>query len=202
MANNPLSMEAVEQGPGGVGIEDPSFNAFRGSEAAAPEEDAQMNEYLADAMEFIYSKKGMAVIMRGLNDEGRELYETVPQISKLILEKTLGGMKAAKKVDSQYFFGEGGLLQQVPQMLFEIAQKLGIPGSDDPDQMSAALMATYKAAGEHVLESGDEESIIQAQSLGAEALLTQPDGSVGSPHQMPRAPAPTEKPNFNLLGVQ
>ena len=167
-----------------VGLDDPQMQNFQGSVAATPEEDAAMSGALADVGEFMYSEKGMAAIMRGLNQE-RPLWEVVPEISKMILEKSHNDMKSKNKgkIDSSLFFGEGGLLQQVPSMLFEIAEQMGRPGATDPEEIQAAIIGTYKKAGEWVLEQGDEASIAEAHALGAETLLTQPDGSMASPKQ-------------------
>jgi hypothetical protein len=204
MANKPLAqdMEALEEGPMDPNdpYNDPQFNAVKGSEPASPQQDRQMAGHLADALEFIYSDKGLPAITRGLKSD-LPLYESVPKLTKVILEKTLANMKEANAVDSAIFFGEGGLLQQIPQELFGLAQTLGVQGADDQDQISAALMGTYKMAGEHLLEQGDEESLIEAQALGAEMLLTQPDGSIGSPVQMQRSPEEGAKQPVNLLGV-
>lgn len=202
MANTPLAqnMNALEEGGIGTDPDDPQFNAVKGSEPATEEEDRAMSGYLADAMEFIYSEKGMPVVMRALKQDV-PLFETIPQLTKLILEKTLGDMKKAKAVDSSMFFGEGGLLQQIPLELIQVAQSIGIPEAQDQDTISASVIGAYKAAGEHVLASQDEDSIIEAQGVGAEMLLTQPDGSVAAPHQMQRNESEETAP-VNLLGVQ
>jgi len=176
--NNPDVEAGMESG-----LEDPTFAPMRGTEDASPEDEQALGEALNIIMEFAYSNEGMAAIVEIFNQDDRELYEQVPDIGAMLLQKahtelTSRGMKPSADI----FFGDGGLLQQVPPLLFEIAEQIGKPGAEDDDQLAAATIGLYKKAGEHVLASKDDRAIQEALSLGEEVLLQDSDGT-----QMSRA---------------
>lgn len=170
---DPISpeLEPLEEG-----LADPSFSPLQGSEEAGPEEEQALGEALAAAMDFAYSEEGMAKIVQVFQQDDRPLFESVADIGAMLVQKALTEIPAQDKdTKSAIVFGEGGLLQQVPPLLFEIAEQIGRPGAEDPDQLSAAVINLYKKAGEHVLESGDEQAKQEVQELGQEVALAGED---------------------------
>lgn len=191
------TMEQLE-----VGMDDPQLMQLQATEDASPEQEQMLGEHLASVMDYLYSEKGMAAIVNAFNQDERPLFESVPQIASMILEKEYSKMQQKGEVDSTIFFGEGGLLQQLPPLLFDIAAQIGRPGAEDPDQLSAAVIGLYKRAGEHIMESGDADAIAEAHALGAETLMTQQDGSIASPETLMKASAPSGgKQGGGLLGL-
>lgn len=179
MANTPIDIRSLDQADT-VDFDDPQLRALQATEDADPEQEAALGKVMTETMEFMYSEKGLAKIAQIFKADDRPLYQQVPDIGAMILERVYNDNP---EIDPTVWFGEGGMLQQMPQMLFEIAAQLGKPGTDDPDQMTAALIGMYKKAGEHILDKGDENAREEARSLGAEALMTQDDGQIATPEQ-------------------
>lgn len=191
-----------------VGLADPSFAPLQGAEPASPEEEKALSEALASVMEYAYSEQGMAKIVQVFQQDDRQLFEVVPDVGAMLLQKAAGELAGAEgDVPSTVFFGEGGLLQQVPPLLFEIAEQLGVPGAEDPDQLSAATIGLYKKAGEYILQKGDEQAREEAISMGKEAVLANEDGSVQDPKKFAERAMKEDKRSLDadikkgLLGV-
>jgi hypothetical protein len=206
MANPPIDIKALEEASQ-VTTDDPQLSLLQGSEEASPEQEQMLGEAMIGLQEFMYSEEGMAKIAQIFQQDERPLYQSVPDVAEMLLQKVHTDMSGDGEVDAAIFFGEGGLLQQLPPMLFEIAASLGKPGADDPDQRSAALIGTYKKAGEFILAKGDEDAVSEAARLGQEVLMTQDDGSLATPQQFMKQNLQSGKEdlpnriNQNLLGV-
>lgn len=161
-------------------LEDPQMQNLQGTVDAEPEEEAQLAEVMDAAMEFMYSEKGMAALANMFQQDRRELWQTIPDAGMMILEKVHSDFPDA---DPSVWFGDGGMLQQMPALLFEIAEQLEVPGYDDPDQLAAATMGLYKSVGEYLTERGDKGAQQEALRLGRETLLTQEDGTMMTPEK-------------------
>ena len=207
MANDPIDLRALDMRDQGVGLDDPQLKQLQATEEADPEQEQALGEALIEMRDFIYSEKGMSSIVNIFNKDQRQLWESVPEAGRNILMKSHVDMQKRGEVDPAVFFGEGGLIQQLPPMLFEIAGNLGKPGADDPDQQTAALIGLYKAAGEYILEKGDEDAIKEVGKLGARTMLTGEDGEMMSPESFVKQNAKEgvqevpSRVNQNLLGV-
>ena len=208
MPSTPLDVEALDLAQQGMGIDDPQLQSLQATEDADPEAEAQLKEGLAIFHDYLGSEEGMAAIAQVFNQDQRPLYESVPDAGAAVVQKVHGDLQATYgEVDPAVFFGEGGLLQQVPPYLFEIAAAQGKPGADDPDQQTAALIGMYKKAGEYILDKGDKEAVAEAVRLGQDTLLTQEDGSMATPEAFQKealGKAKTALPdqvNTNLLGI-
>lgn len=174
-----LLMDERELGELDVGMDDPQLRAMQGTEAASPEEEQALQKALGIIAEHLYSEEGMAKVMRVIDREDQELYETVPQIAEAFIKKAMQEMRRGEEeIPSSIYFGEGGLLQMVPVMLFEMAEQMGRPGAEDPDQLSAAVMNMHKIAGEHILKGGEESAQREARLLGEETVLTNDEGEL------------------------
>jgi len=184
-------------------LNDPQIDGMMGTEDASGEEEQELLKAMVDLREWMYSEAGMAAIANAFNQDRRELFEVISDVGKMALEKVHGKMP---NVSPAVWFGENGLIQQAPAMLFEIAEQMGIPGTDDPDQLAAATMGLYKAVGEHILEMGDEEAKQEVLKYGAETLMTGEGGEQLTPEKVGGA-APEPKMNKmsadikGLLGV-
>lgn len=176
MQSNMLGIPGEE---GELSLEDPQLQQLQGTEEATPEEEGQLVDVMAQAMEWLYSEKGMAAVANMFNKDNRELWQTIPDIGIAILQKVHG---ENKDVDPAVWFGENGMIQQLPALLFEVAEEMQVPGYDDPDQLAAATMGLYKAVGEYLIERGDKDAMMEARKLGAQTLLTGEDGEMMEPY--------------------
>jgi hypothetical protein len=162
-------------------LQDPQIAGMTGTEDASPEEEKQLLQATVKLRNWLYSEAGMAAVANVFNQDSRELFEIIPEVGKLALERVHGEMPNA---DPSIWFGENGLIQQTPPMLFEIAEQMGVPGTDNQDQLAAATMGLYKAVGEHILEMGDEEARKEAVRFGTETLMTGEDGEMSTPEKI------------------
>lgn len=167
---------------------DNGFPELAPSEAASPEEEGFMGAGLDMLMSFMYSEKGMASVAQALQQDDRPLYEKLPEVAMPMLLKVRGDLEEAfdAPVPSSIFFAEGGLMQSAVQMLLEVASSMGLPGADDPDQASGAVINLYKKAGEYMLESNDPESLDEVMRLGSEMAMTAADGTRTDPDDFMR----------------
>jgi hypothetical protein len=157
------------------------FEALRPDEDASPEEEYQNTMAQQKLLEILSSDEGLPKIANVLHQDRRGLMEVIPDLLEPILLKIKADVEAetGEPMSSAVFFGQGGLFEAGVDELFELAQTLGIPGSDDPDQYSGALinLAGVKA-GKHVLNSNDKGSMEEAINLGQD-LVAEGEGHPG-----------------------
>lgn len=158
------------------------FEALRADEQATPEEEVQMAEAATKLVKIMADDSMLPRLATALHKDRRGLMEVVPDILEPVLLKIYGELQAEapkdQPVSSAIFFGEGGLLQMGVEEMFGLAQELQIPGADDPDQISGALIGIYKKTGEHVLRSKDGESMREVISLGTD-MVAEGEGMPG-----------------------
>lgn len=147
----------------------PSIGA---DEPASPEEETAMGIALHKMMEDLYSDDTLPKFANVFHKDERPLYEVVPDILQpmLLSAKQEVETETEEPAPSSIFFAEEGLLKLGVEMLFDLAQQLDIPGSQDPEMLAAALINTYKLAGEHILDSGDEDAKAEAAELGGQLV--------------------------------
>lgn len=168
----------------GITPDDPSFQAMQATEPATKEEEVALGRALESIMDFMYSEEGMASIVQVINADERPLYQSLPEIGKMLITKAQSDLQSQGiDPESSIYFGEGGLLQQIPLMLFDLAEQMGKPGADDEDQLAATVISMYKMAGEHIEQTKDADAQREAVELGQEVALTDDDGSVMDPAQ-------------------
>lgn len=178
-------------------LEDPQLQNLSGTEEASDDEERQLALAMDKAMEWMYSEDGMAAIANMFQQDSRELWETIPEVGTMVLEKVHTDMPP--DTDGSVWFGQGGMLQQMPSLLFEIAEQLQVPGYDDPDQLAAATIGLYKKVGEYLIERGDKEAAQQAMALGQETLLTGEDGEMMTPEQVAKKGGGSPEPQMNPM---
>jgi len=144
------------------------FETLTPDEEASPEEEEAMALAMHKFMSDMYSEETMPKVANVLHQDKRPLYEVIPDMLQPMLLAAKGEIEEItdEPAPASIFFSEGGMLQTGVSLLFEMAQTLAIPGADDPDQFSAALMNIYKKAGEHILETGDKEAMAEALEMG------------------------------------
>lgn len=167
-----------------IDVDDPSFRPLQGELDASPEEEEAAARAMAHIMDFLYSEEGMASVVQVMNQDSRQLYEIVPDIGAMLIQKAQSDLIAdGLEPSAEIYFAEGGLLQQVPVMLFELAEQLGKPGAEDEDQLAAATIGLYKKAGDHVLKGKDQAAIEEAVSMGQDVVLAKEDGTREDPEK-------------------
>lgn len=164
---------------------DPSLDHVTADEPASKEEEELLGAGVANMMEFAFeSDDGLANIVQVLNQPGGgELWQKVPEVAVAMLTQSKTKLEKAhgKEIPGSVWFGEGGMVTQSVDLLFDIATQEQIPGYDDQDQYAASLMGVYKAVGEHIIGSEDQASRIEAESLARDMALTNEDGSMQNP---------------------
>lgn len=163
-----------------TGFTDPLFNQLQADTEASPQEEAALQEGLLSFMETLYDKETIVNVASILEEEG-ELYDKVPRIIVPMLQKVKAEVKNAPP---SIFFGENGLIQLAVPLIWEIAENERIPGYQDPDQISGAMINLYRMVGEHLDKSGDKLARSQAQDMAISMALTNPDGSMADPDSM------------------
>ena len=159
---------------------DPALQHLQADEPASEEEEELAGAGLVDMMDFAFSEQGLANIVQALEQSPDELYTSVPQVVVPMLQRAKEKVDAAAQGNTappSVFFGEGGLITQAVDIVFDIADQIQVPGFDDPDQYAAALMGTFKTIGESILDSGDENAIRETNELAEQMALTNPDGT-------------------------
>ncbi len=139
---------------------------------ADPEEEVALGIGLHKLMSDLYGDETLPKFANVFHKDERPLMEVIPDLLEpmLLSAKSTIEEQTDQPAPSSVFFAEEGLMQQGVTMLMDLAQQLGIPGSDDPDQYSAALMGIHKKAGEHILEQGDEEAVGEALEMGGQLV--------------------------------
>lgn len=148
------------------------FGPITPDEPASKEEEIALGIGMHTMMEKLADEKFIPKVANLLHQDQRPLMQVIPELLKpmLLAIKSEVEKETGEPAPASIFFAEGGLMQEGVDRLFEFAQALDIPGSDDPDMYSAALMNIHKMAGEHVLETGDEAAISEALELGGDMV--------------------------------
>lgn len=98
-----------------------------------------------------------------------ELWNNVATASTMLLEGAYG--KTAEQVvevPPDAWFGENGIIQTTVEMVFEVANAIGMPGAEDDDQLNAAYMKVMTTIGEELYEE-DDVAVAEAQQLMIDA---------------------------------
>lgn len=164
---------------------DPALEHITPDQPASEEEERMLGEATISTMEYLYSDEGLASVTNVLKQDDRELFEKIPDIALPLLQRAKGDHPEA---DAAVFFGGGGLIQIVADALLELAAQEGLPGANDEQQQQAVIINLYRKVGEFISETGDEDSVSEAQNLGMNMALTQPDGSIQSPSSFQMKP--------------
>lgn len=144
----------------------PIEQALKPETEATPEQQAQKEYILGAAGEFLYGNDLATVatiLQRG------ELFEEAGKIAFEIMKKAKMDMEAdGIKPDAAPFFAETGVIPELVDMIYDIAEKAGFPTSGSDDARQASVIYVYGAAKEFMQKTGDHESLAQIEELGFE----------------------------------
>ena len=130
-------------------------------EDASEEEEALLAATMDSVEDIIHGAMRDKVIQ--MLDSTPELFQSVSQAATMLIERVSHKMDEQQiENDGSIFFGVNGAIQQTVELLWEMAEAMGHPASQDDDQLAAAYMATLANLGEHMME--DEESAREAQA--------------------------------------
>jgi hypothetical protein len=181
--------------------DDPMIQPLVATDAASPLEERQLAKVVEGSGGWLFGDgfskaiqvlKGQTSAPEGAN---RELYEPVSRVVFEVLKAQKQSLEqSGEKAESSVFFSEDGAVPLVTEMVWDLAQQLDLPGSDDRDQYAASVINVMKMAGEHVLEAGDEEAIAEATnvqsqmvSAGLESDYQMQTQATGVPQKKPLA---------------
>lgn len=133
-----------------------------GSEMASPEEEQKLNSVM-DAIESAIHGDFRDTVIETI-DATPELWQSVSQVATIIVSQAAQQMDEQQiEDDGGIFFGENGAVQQTVELLWEVAEAMDHPMSQDEDQLNAAFMNTLKNLGDMMFE--DEDSAREAQAF-------------------------------------
>lgn len=165
---------------------DPMFNAVTPDIPATASEEEQMEAVTTDALDFVYGE-GTEDVIRMM--QSMEPFEAAATLAFEILRREKTELEASgERVEPAVFLSPDGAVAPLIGAIFEVAASAGIPGADDPDQQSGAIMNTYAKMGEYIEESGDEVAMNEAGELAAEMALTSPEGEMMDPSMLAEEP--------------
>lgn len=143
---------------------EPALGPLTADEQPTAEEMDALDDINSEVIKFIHGDNRNPVM--GMISNARELYQGISQAAFQILLATKQKYEAGgQKVPPAALFGEGAAIHTAVDELFQIAQAAQLPGSDDQDQYSAAMMNIMRLAGEHIEKSNDDDSVAEAQEL-------------------------------------
>ena len=156
-----------------MGPNDPALDHLAASEEATPEEMGALADTMVPALEFLYGE-GLPQATAALK-KAPQLYLTASEMAFEVLKKQYMNNP---ETPSSVYFGQDGAIQQTVDAMFDIAQAGGAAGARDRDQYAAALVNTWRLAGQYIADSGDQDAMAQAEELMMNVVLTDEDGQV------------------------
>ena len=161
---------------GQYGTLEPALSPFEGTEEPTQEEIDALDDITSEVLNFIHGPNNDAVL--GSIGNAQELYQGIGAAAFQILLATKAKFEeGGTKVPPATLFGEGGAIHTTIDELFQLAQAAGIPGANEQDQYSAAMMEVMRLAGDHIETTGDDASVAEAQELLIDVERTGPNGS-------------------------
>lgn len=156
-----------------MGPRDPGLDNLAASEPASEEEHAMLADTMVPALDFLYGK-GLPATVEALS-AGPQLYLTASEVAFEVVKKQ---HIDNPNIPSTIYFGQDGAMQQTIDAVFDIAQASEVPGSKDKDQYAASVVNLWRLAGEYIADSGDEESMAQAEELMINVAMAEEGGEV------------------------
>lgn len=142
----------------------PAMGPLNADEEPTAEEMDAYEDISAEVIKFINGDNNAAVLAAVSNTP--ELYQGISQAAFQILLATKQKYEqGGQKVPPAALFGEGGAIHTAVDELFQMASAAGVPGADDQDQYSAAMMNVMVLAGDYIEKASDDTSIAEAQDL-------------------------------------
>lgn len=159
---------------------DPMFDHVKADEAASDGAEVVLGVAMEEVGRILYDEGGANDVAEMLKNDERPLYQSLPEIAVPFLTKAYQVVQETAEDDevSDVMFGEGGVLTQVVDALFDVADMAGHPEAQDEDQYAAALIGVFNKVGEHISNEGDEAAMSEIADLGMSMAATNPDGSM------------------------
>lgn len=143
---------------------DPALGPFEANEEPTKEEQDSLDDVMAEVLKFIHGDNNASVL--GSIGNTQDLYQGVGAAAFQILLATKQKFEMGENtLPPAVLFGNGGAVHSTVDEIFQLAQAAGIPGSEDQDQYTAAIMEVMRLAGEYIETSGDDSSVGEAQEL-------------------------------------
>lgn len=153
------------------------------TEEVSPEVDAQHTAALEAMVDFVHGPAAEKLV--DTMASAPELWRGVGDVATDVVTGVKRQLDSQRQeVDPTIFFAEDGLLHNSIDLLFELAQEAGLPGSEDEDQYGASLMWLMKNVGESIVKDNDELAVEEAENLfidmiaGEEGVAPQEAGPV------------------------
>lgn len=158
---------------------EPALGPLEATEEPTKEEIDALDDINAEVLNFIHGDNQSSVLASISN--GQELYQGIGSAAFQIMLATKSKFEqGGEPIPPASLFGEGGAIHTTVDELFQLAQAAGVPGADDQDQYSAAMMETMRQVGEYIEQTGDDASVAETQELLIDIEQTGGQG-VGEP---------------------
>jgi hypothetical protein len=155
---------------------DPALHHLQGNAEASLEEENQMKQVVQGSTDVVFGD-AMPQTLNAIRTQP-ELYMGISDVAYEILKAEKAKMDGkGEEVHPSVFFAETGAAPVIIDQLWSLAEAADLEGSRDKDQYSGALINLYRRMGEHIIEEGDENAIIEAEELAINMALTNEDGS-------------------------
>lgn len=146
-----------------VGVH-PGLAPVAGTEEPTDEETMHFHEIFADFIDKIHGDSKQQVI-KSLKTAS-ELYKGVAKTAFEVLKAVYTEYTQKEGVDlGSVLFGQGGMISTAVDEVFQIAIALGLPGTNDEQQYSAAQFEVMRLVGEYLRNTQEDDSVDQAQEL-------------------------------------
>lgn len=142
-----------------------------GTEPASEEEQAALDGVMDGIVNALHGNASQQIVQS--LKSAPDLVTGVSMIAAPLVQQAdmeLQGM--GQEVPDDIWFAENGAIQQTVELVWEMAEAAGLPGSEDESQLEAAYMQTMSQIGEYLYEN-DPDSVLEAQ----EALM---EGELGA----------------------
>ena len=129
----------------------------------ATEEEQELLNSVMDTIEQVIHGEYRDNIVETI-DSTPELWQSTSQLASMIVSRVSHKLDEQQiEHDHSVFFGQNGAIQETVELLWEVADAMGHPAAEDPDQFHGAYLATLEVLGEMMFD--DEESAKEAQDF-------------------------------------
>lgn len=188
----PEQMEAQRSARGTDDV-DMAVNAAMQSDAAsdmfgmemASDEEHMMLKSILDSVEMAIHGQHSGKVEEILKN-APSAYEGVASAAHVLsVASYMQANKQGLEPSPDLYFAENGVIQTTTEMVWEVAEAMGIKGVEDDAQFEAALFDTYRRIGETVMEEENPAVVQSAQELMIEMETGESFDSSQVEDQMP-----------------
>lgn len=161
----------------------PQFQDLEPNRPVSKEQQEELERFLVPALRDIYvdNLESTAQVL----EQSQQLYDGVSFVAFETSRKHYEEAKVrGNPPKSNVIFGKNGLLDSTVSAAFEVAQTLGLPGSNDPKQYAAAMANAHRLVGQYIEEINDTQAMKEVEDLAVNVLSRGEDGEwLESPEQ-------------------